>query len=256
MTFHQKIGMQQLIHHHMTMMQWFLVLLLLASTSSVVRGSNEEGLAFLEENKDKPGVVTLPSGLQYKVLRSGDGLYHPSVSSPCLCHYGGTLIDGTTFDSSYDRGEPTTFAPNQVIKGWTEAMQLMVEGDQWELYIPSELAYGERGSPPKIPGDSVLIFRIEILKINDDESNLPMAMKCNVTTKEHCSEKDIAYLEKSQAWTADKTTTELQRLEKMVADAASFGKLKADLRGWIQRRTKLLQLLQDAASNTEEAPEL
>jgi FKBP-type peptidyl-prolyl cis-trans isomerase FklB len=239
------------------MMQWFLVLLLLlACTSAVVRGSNEEGLAFLAENKDKPGVVTLPSGLQYKILRSGDGLYHPSVSSPCLCHYGGTLIDGTTFDSSYDRGEPTTFAPNQVIKGWTEAMQLMVEGDQWELYIPSELAYGEQGSPPKIPGGSVLVFKIEILKINDDESKLPMAMKCNVTTKEHCTEKDVAYLEKTQAWAVDKTTTELQRLQKMVAEAASFAKLKADLRGWIQRRIKLLQLLQDAGSTAEETAEL
>jgi FKBP-type peptidyl-prolyl cis-trans isomerase len=94
----------------------------------VFAGSNEEGLKFLEENKSKPGVITLESGLQYKVLTEGTGSFHPSVNSPCLCHYEGKLIDGTVFDSSYERGEPITFAPNQVIKGWTEAMQLMVEG--------------------------------------------------------------------------------------------------------------------------------
>jgi len=120
---------------------------------------------FLAENKKKDGVVTLPSGLQYKVLRKGDGAAHPTVSSPCECHYKGTLIDGTQFDSSYDRGSPTTFAPNQVIKGWTEAMQLMVEGDKWEMTIPYNLAYGERGMPPQIPPKATLVFVMEILKI-------------------------------------------------------------------------------------------
>lgn len=95
-----------------------------------VAGTNEEGLKFLEENKSKPGVITLESGLQYKVLKEGTGSFHPSISSPCLCHYEGKLIDGTVFDSSYERGDPITFAPNQVIKGWTEAMQLMVEGEK------------------------------------------------------------------------------------------------------------------------------
>ena len=100
-----------------------LLLLLSCLTSKLVSaGTNEAGLAFLEENKSKPGVITLPSGLQYKVLKVGSGTSHPTVSSPCSCHYAGTLIDGTTFDSSYDRGQPTTFAPNQVIAGWTEAM--------------------------------------------------------------------------------------------------------------------------------------
>lgn len=121
--------------------------------------SNQEGLDFLAKNKLKEGVVELPSGLQYKVLKKGSGVFHPTADSPCDCHYAGaltvtsrhllcllfltftgTLIDGTEFDSSYKRGQPTTFAPNQVIKGWTEAMQLMVEGDKWEMYIPSELA--------------------------------------------------------------------------------------------------------------------
>jgi FKBP-type peptidyl-prolyl cis-trans isomerase FklB len=128
----------------------------LARTGAARRPSAAtDGKAFLEENRGKDGVIALPSGLQYKILRNGDGerctlahnsassharkrvrigQCHPTVSSPCTCHYQGTLIDGTKFDSSYDRGSPTTFAPNQVIKGWTEAMQLMVEGDKWEMY--------------------------------------------------------------------------------------------------------------------------
>ena len=125
-----------------------------------VSASDAEGLAFLDENKGKEGVVTLESGMQYKVLRAGGGDSHPTANSPCDCHYAGTLIDGTTFDSSYDRGSPTSFAPNQVIKGWTEAMQLMVEGDKWEFYIPANLAYGDAG---RVAG--CLVFTMEIIKI-------------------------------------------------------------------------------------------
>ena len=119
---------------------------------------------FLAENKSKEGVVTLPSGLQYKVLRAGGGDAHPLPDSPCECHYEGRCAKdwptGKKFDSSYDRGAPTTFAPNQVIGGWTEAMQLMVEGDKWEMYIPSKLAYGDSG---RVPG--CLVFTMEILEI-------------------------------------------------------------------------------------------
>merc|ERR1712048_163037 len=112
------------------------------------------------------GVVVLPSGLQYKVLKAGTGAAHPLVDTPCACHYEGKLINGKKFDSSYDRGEPTTFAPNQVIAGWTEAMQLMVEGDCWEMYIPSNLAYGDAGvGGGLIPGGATLIFKMEIVKI-------------------------------------------------------------------------------------------
>jgi FKBP-type peptidyl-prolyl cis-trans isomerase FklB len=125
----------------------------------------EAGAKFLEENKTKDRVVTLPSGLQYKVLKEGRGTDHPTVSTPCECHYAGKLLDGSQFDSSYSRGQPTTFAPNQVIKGWTEAMQLMVQGDKWEMYIPYNLAYGENGKPPKIPPAACLIFTMEIMKI-------------------------------------------------------------------------------------------
>lgn len=96
----------------------YFTLILLFSFVYINSASNAAGIAFLEANKEKEGVVTLPSGLQYKVLRKGTGMFHPTVSSPCLCHYEGTTIDGTEFDSSYRRGEPTTFAPNQVIRGW------------------------------------------------------------------------------------------------------------------------------------------
>jgi len=126
----------------------------------------EAGIAFLEENKTKDGVVTLASGLQYKVLEEGAGMEHPTSMTPCECHYAGRLLDGTEFDSSYKRGEPTTFAPNQVIGGWTEAMQLMVQGDKWELYIPFELAYGSAGRPPQIPASACLIFIMEIVKVS------------------------------------------------------------------------------------------
>ena len=137
---------------------------------------------FLAENKLKKGVVTLPSGLQYKVLRAGDGDSHPLANSPCDCHYEGRCAKdwptGQTFDSSYDRGAPTAFAPNQVISGWTEAMQLMVEGDKWEMYIPSELGYGESGSPPKIQGGDALVFQMELLEIKGGKVE---ASKCDPT---------------------------------------------------------------------------
>ena len=107
-----------------------LVFFLVSTATLVVAGTNEAGLAFLAENKDKPGVITLESGLQYKVLRKGKGIDHPTRDAPCSCHYEGKLLDGTIFDSSYQRGSPTTFAPKQVIAGWTEAMQMMVVGDK------------------------------------------------------------------------------------------------------------------------------
>ena len=113
------------------MMGWARALLLLAVANA---GTSPEGRTWLEAKAKEDGVVTLESGLMYKVLRDGDGEAHPKASTSCECHYEGKLIDGTVFDSSYERGSPTSFAPNQVIKGWTEAMQLMVEGDKWEMY--------------------------------------------------------------------------------------------------------------------------
>lgn len=205
-----------------------------------VEASNEEGIKFLEANKNEPGIVTLPSGLQYKVLQKGDGHLHPAADTPCSCHYAGTLIDGTPFDSSIERGHPSSFAPNQVIKGWTEAMQLMVEGDKWELYIPSELAYGERGSPPKIPGDSVLIFTIEILEIMGNKEGLPLAMRCNAATGDNCTAQDNKFLEKVANFSDEKKMIELSRLNNLLQDK---GRVKPDLVQWIHRRSLLLKQL-------------
>jgi len=137
------------------------MLLSLLGALSFPSGGKEAGLAFLEANKGKPGVIELLSGLQYKVLVPGEGKDHPTKDSPCFCHYEGRIAqnypDGAKFDSSYDRGEPAKFAPNQVIKGWTEAMQMMVEGDKWELYIPARLAYGARGRCGRLALDACMV---------------------------------------------------------------------------------------------------
>ena len=126
--------------------------------------NKEAGEKFLAENAKKEGVKTTPSGLQYKVIKEGKGEI-PTDSSTVKVHYKGTLIDGTQFDSSYDRKEPTTFQANQVIKGWTEALTMMPVGSKWELTIPQELAYGERGAGASIPPFSTLVFEVELLEI-------------------------------------------------------------------------------------------
>lgn len=125
----------------------------------------KEGEAFLAENSKKEGVKTLPSGLQYKVLQSGNGP-SPKATDQVKTHYRGTLLDGTEFDSSIKRGEPAVFGVNQVIKGWTEALQLMKVGDKWQLFIPSDLAYGPQGAGGgQIPPNAALIFEVELLGI-------------------------------------------------------------------------------------------
>lgn len=123
-----------------------------------------EGETFLAENAKKDGVVSLPSGLQYKVLREGDGR-KPSATDQVECHYEGTLINGQVFDSSYRRGETATFGLNQVIKGWTEGLQLMQEGAKYRFFIPYQLAYGERGAGQNIPPFATLIFDVELVKV-------------------------------------------------------------------------------------------
>ena len=122
------------------------------------------GEAFLEANKSKPGVVTTPSGLQYKILVAGTGP-RPRAVDTVVCNYRGTLIDGTEFDSSYKRGEPATFPVGRVIRGWSEALQLMPVGSKWQLFVPASLAYGERSPGPEIPANSVLVFEIELISI-------------------------------------------------------------------------------------------
>lgn len=122
------------------------------------------GEAFLAQNAKKEGVVILPSGLQYEVLTEGTGK-KPSATDKVQCHYEGTLIDGTVFDSSIKRGEPAVFGVNQVIKGWVEALQLMQEGAKWRLYIPYNMAYGEHGAGEMIPPFSALVFDVELIKV-------------------------------------------------------------------------------------------
>jgi FKBP-type peptidyl-prolyl cis-trans isomerase FklB len=125
----------------------------------------EAGKKFLEENSKRDEVITLESGLQYEVLKAGEGA-KPTPNDQVTTHYHGTLIDGTVFDSSVDRGEPATFPVSGVIKGWTEALQLMSVGAKWRLYVPSDLAYGERGAGAQIGPHTTLIFDVELLKIN------------------------------------------------------------------------------------------
>ncbi|MEN8802283.1 MAG: FKBP-type peptidyl-prolyl cis-trans isomerase [Thiogranum sp.] len=123
------------------------------------------GEAFLAENAGKEGVKTTDSGLQYKVITAGEGKT-PQKSDNVTVNYRGTLIDGTEFDSSYSRNKPATFGVGQVIPGWTEALQLMKEGDKWEIYLPSKLGYGERGAGAKIPPNSTLVFEVELISVN------------------------------------------------------------------------------------------
>src|SRR5688500_4360303 len=123
------------------------------------------GQDFLEANNNKPGVVTLPSGLQYEILTEGTGA-SPSATSNVTCHYHGTLIDGTVFDSSVQRGQPATFPLNKVIKGWTEGLQLMTQGSKWRFFIPPQLGYGDRQVSAQIGPNSTLIFEVELLGIS------------------------------------------------------------------------------------------
>lgn len=124
----------------------------------------EQGEMFLKMNKERAGVTTLPSGLQYEILKSGEGR-RPQATDQVRCHYEGRLVDGTLFDSSIQRGEPAVFGVNQVIAGWVEALQLMSEGDKWKLYIPYQLGYGEQGAGGAIPPYSTLVFEVELLEV-------------------------------------------------------------------------------------------
>ena len=125
----------------------------------------EKGISYLQENAKREGVITLESGLQYEIINDGSGL-KPNIDDNVTTHYHGTLVDGTVFDSSVDRGEPASFPVGGVIKGWTEALQLMNVGSKWKLYVPYDLAYGERGAGAQIGPYSTLIFEVELISIN------------------------------------------------------------------------------------------
>ena len=135
-----------------------------AAAAQAGKAAKAAGEAFLAENGKKDGVVTLPSGLQYQVLKEGDGK-KPSATDQVVCHYEGTLIDGTVFDSSYQRNQPATFGLNQVIAGWTEGVQLMQEGAKYRFFIPYNLAYGERGAGAQIPPFAALVFDVELIEV-------------------------------------------------------------------------------------------
>ncbi len=135
-------------------------------TKQLGEKNKKEGEAFLAENKTKEGVKTLPSGLQYKVIKAGTGK-KPKAADTVTTQYRGTLTDGTEFDSSYSRGQPATFPVNGVIPGWTEALQLMEEGAKWQVFVPSNLAYGERGAGPRIGPNATLIFEIELISVQE-----------------------------------------------------------------------------------------
>ena len=127
--------------------------------------NKEEGITFLNTNKEREGVTSLDNGIQYEIISSGEGSENPSANDEVTVHYKGTLIDGTEFDSSYARQQPMQFQLNRVIKGWQEILKVMTIGDKWKVYIPSELAYGEKG-PRNIGPNATLIFEIELLDIN------------------------------------------------------------------------------------------
>uniref|UniRef100_A0A7S1LN17 peptidylprolyl isomerase n=1 Tax=Neobodo designis TaxID=312471 RepID=A0A7S1LN17_NEODS len=145
-----------------------VALLLLAATAAagdMTKYYKRTGAKFLSTKEAEEGVYKLPSGMLFKILEKGTGATSPRVADPCEVHYEGTLPNGNVFDSSFKRGSPSSFAPNQVIKGWTEALQLMREGDKWEVYIPHELAYGARGAGGVIPGYAALTFKMQLLKV-------------------------------------------------------------------------------------------
>jgi FKBP-type peptidyl-prolyl cis-trans isomerase len=144
--------------------------------AAVGEANKKAGDAFLAENKTKDGVVTLPDGLQYKILKEGTGP-KPTTANKVECNYRGTLIDGKEFDSSYKRGQPATFPVTGVIKGWTEALPLMPVGSKWQLFIPSDLAYGNRGAGPDIGPNATLVFEVELLSIKPAEAKEPAALE-------------------------------------------------------------------------------
>jgi len=139
---------------------------MMAKQAEIGKKNKAEGEAFLAENKKKEGVKILPSGLQYKVIKAGTGKT-PKLTDTVTAHYRGTLINGTEFDSSYKRGQPASFQVSGVIRGWTEALQLMQEGSKWQLFIPSNLAYGEPGAGRDIGSNATLIFEVELISIQE-----------------------------------------------------------------------------------------
>eukprot|EP00545_Synedropsis_sp_CCMP1620_P005746 CAMPEP_0119013434 /NCGR_PEP_ID=MMETSP1176-20130426/8449_1 /TAXON_ID=265551 /ORGANISM="Synedropsis recta cf, Strain CCMP1620" /LENGTH=239 /DNA_ID=CAMNT_0006966525 /DNA_START=13 /DNA_END=732 /DNA_ORIENTATION=- len=199
---------------------------------------DQASIDFLRINSEKEDVKTLFSGLQYKILKKGPGQHHPTPNSPCSCHYEGRFIDGKVFESSYDNGSPVTIAPQEVIQGWTEAMQLMQVGDKFELYIPPELAYGDEGAGKLIPGGAVLIFQMEMLEIKGDK--LP-ALTCDPADPKTCSDKENAYVAKMRQKSQEDLQRQMMRLVKTMDPS-----MDQEKKDWIMRRSWILKLLTTA----------
>lgn len=203
--------------------------------------NKKDGEAFLAENKTKDGVVTLPSGLQYKVLKAAEGK-KPAAADTVVCHYRGTLLDGTEFDNSYKRNQPATFALKNLIPGWTEALQLMPVGSKWQLFIPSSLAYGERGQRGRgrnnIGPNASLIFEVELLSIQDTA-----AARAPATADRDVSAIEVAFkldprltkgLYMGERWVSPPTyTTTLDTVEARVAGVGPKGSLGNISAKWI-----------------------
>lgn len=225
-----------------------LTLLILPSPSS--SASNAESLTFLQNNALDPSIASLPSGLQYKIMRTGIGTHHPDHDSPTSCHYRGTLLNGKEFDSSYKRGKPSTFQPRQVIKGWTEAMSLMVEGDKWILYVPSELGYGDSGQGNDIKGGDVLIFEMEMVEIIGTKHEDKMQVRCLAETMERCNEREIKYVESAR----EKYESDDEKLKEEIARLVKISVSGSDkVVDWCNRRIRILnQLMKQGGSKKEE----
>lgn len=187
------------------------------------QGVGDKAIQFLEEKSKLKDVVTLPSGLRYKVLKKGTGWRngHPKLHTQCAAHYSTNHIDGTEIESTF-RGEPAEFSPNEAILAWREAMQMMVEGDKWELYVSSNLAYQDKGMPPFVLPNSALIFTLELVKIKGKETKV--AVRCNPKTLEDCDDEMIEYIDdvvKNIGWDRDALALELEKLAKTQGECHS-----------------------------------
>jgi len=205
---------------------------------------------YLRENAKKAGWKTTKSGLQYLVLNYGPGRYHPALQSECHVHYELTLIDGSVVDTTYKTKKPHIFSPIQMIPGWTEALQLMVEGDKYQLVVPSDLGYGSSGNPPHIPSGAVLCFKMELVQVNGTmvdagRSGQPM-LTCNVTTFDGCIQKELDFVKAFQTklrvkpWPAGQSPRE--KLEAEIDRLADLHHkpMSAVLKTWNTRRSDLL----------------
>eukprot|EP00747_Dinoflagellata_sp_TGD_P074575 gnl/TRDRNA2_/TRDRNA2_158372_c0_seq2.p1 gnl/TRDRNA2_/TRDRNA2_158372_c0~~gnl/TRDRNA2_/TRDRNA2_158372_c0_seq2.p1 ORF type:complete len:278 (+),score=72.50 gnl/TRDRNA2_/TRDRNA2_158372_c0_seq2:50-883(+) len=215
--------------------------------------SDDVGRMWLETNSAREDVHTTRSGLQYRVLKKGKGKFSPKDSSPCEVHYQGTtprlsphLLKNPkkkwqNFDSSYERGQPEEFAPKSVIKGWGEAMKLMVEGDKWELWIPTELGYGKKGSPPEIKGREILIFKMELLKIKGKK----VEALCNIKSRLNCEPKELAVIEKYKDYELHAMSTEISSLSRQIKKLKGEEKADAEMAVSFLKEIKQLKIREE-----------